>query len=234
MLKEVLDLLNKNFKPKSVFLYGSRARKDFTAKSDFEMGVLFSKENYTERERIKNIVNKKNFSVYPFEYESFISGKIDTPFQKKIYLRELILTGKTISGEKVIEKMKAPQISIIDLIQDLRFNLGYALASMHSHRNGDKISASLEFYKSCLFSTRDLEILKFRTFPTNFNEILNLSNKLNIGEYQKLVEKAFNIRKENAEYEEKDIFLNISYLNKFIEPVLLKLFKEKGNAILLK
>ena len=48
------------------------------------------------------------------------------------------MAGKTLSGEKVIEKMKAPQISIIDLIQDLRFNLGYALASVISYRNGDK------------------------------------------------------------------------------------------------
>ncbi|MEM2089770.1 MAG: hypothetical protein QXL88_01615 [Candidatus Pacearchaeota archaeon] len=99
-------------------------------------------------------------------------------FSKKIYLRELILAGKTISGEKVIEKMKPPPITIIDLIQDLGFDLGYALASVVSHRNGDKITASTEFYKSCLFGTRTLIILKLRVFPLTYNEILKNSKKL--------------------------------------------------------
>lgn len=233
-MEEVLNLLNKNFKPISIFLYGSRARKDFTKRSDFEIGVLFSKENYVGRRKIKKIVNKSGFNIYPFEYETFLKGILDTPFQKKIYLRELILAGKTLSGKKVIEEMKPPQISIMDIIQDLRFNLGYAFASMHSNRNGDKKVASYEFYKSCLFATRDLEILQLRVFPIAFDEILNLSKKLNLGEYQKLVEKAFNCRKGEQEYEEQDIFKNISYLNEFIEPLLLESFENNGNLVLIK
>ena len=232
-MEEILNLLNKNFNPISIFLYGSRARTDFTKRSDFEVGILFSKENYVGRREIKKIVNEKGFSIYPFEYENFLNGVIDTPFQKKIYLRELILSGKTVSGKKVIEKMKPPQISRIDLIQDLRFNLGYAFASMHSNRNGDKKTASYEFYKSCLFATRDLEILKLMVFPITFDEILNLSKRINLGEYQKLVEKTFNARKGEADYEEQDIFKNISYLNEFIEPILLESFEKNGNLVLM-
>ncbi|MCK4730400.1 MAG: nucleotidyltransferase domain-containing protein [Candidatus Aenigmarchaeota archaeon] len=233
-MEEVINLLNKQFNPISIFLYGSRARNDFTEKSDFEIGVLFSKDNCVRRSEIKKVISKEGFNIYPFEYEEFLYGKIDTPFQKKIYLRELILAGKTLSGEKVIEKMKAPQINIIDLIQDLRFNLGYAFASMHSNRNGDKKTASYEFYKSCLFATRDLEILQLRVFPIGFENVLNSSRKLNIGEYQKLVEKAFNVRKGEQEYEEQDIFKNISYLNEFIEPILLNFFEKSKNEILVK
>ena len=195
---------------------------------------FFLKKNYVGISEIKKVISRKGFNIYPFEYEEFLQGKIDTPFQKKIHLRELILTGKTLSGKKIIEKMKAPQIRIIDLIQDLRFNLGYALASFIFHRNGDKITASTEFYKSCLFATKDLEILQLRVFPIAFNDILNFSKKLNLGEYQKLVKKAFNCRKGKQEYEEQDIFKNISYINEFIEPLLLEFFKKNGNVILIK
>ncbi len=228
-MEEIIKLLNKYFNPISIFLYGSRARTDFMKKSDFEIGVFFSKDNYAGRNEIKKIVSNELFNIYPFEYEHFIQGKIDTPFQKNIYLCELILAGKTLSGEKIIEKMKAPQIGIIDLIQDLRFNLGYALASVISHRNGDKKTASYEFYKSCLFATRDLEILQLKVFPIGFNNILNFSKKLNINEYKNLVEKAFNIRKSKQKYKEQDIFKNISYINEFIEPLLLESFEKNKN-----
>lgn len=233
-IKEVIQSIEDNFKPLSIFLYGSRARSDFLKESDFEIGIIFKKENYVGRREIKKTINKKGFSIYPFDYESFIKGKLDTPFQKKIYLKEIISGGKTLSGEKIIESMEAPQISIVDLMQDLRFNLGYALASIISYRNGDEKTTSLEFYKSCLFATRALEILQLRVFPIAFDDILSLSRKLNLGEYQELVEKAFNVRKREQEYKEQDIFKNISYLNDFIEPLLRKFFEEKGNEILLK
>lgn len=233
-MEEIINLLNEDFKPISIFLYGSRARTDFTERSDFEIGVLFSKENYVGRREIKKVVDKKGVNIYPFEYENFLKGKIDTPFQKKIFLRELILSGKTISGEKIIEKMKPPQISVIDLIQDLRFNLGYALASVISHRNKDKKTASTEFYKSCLFGTRNLIILKLKKFPLTYDEILSLSKKLELEDYKKLVKEAYSVRKGGAEYKNKDLFQNISYLNEFIQPMLLEYFERKGNEVIIK
>ena len=232
-MEEVVKLLNQHFKPISIFLYGSRARTDFLKRSDFEIGILFSKDNYVGRSEIKKVVSKKGFNIYPFEYEEFLQGKIDTPFQKKIYLRELITAGKTLSGEKVIEKMKAPQIRIIDLIQDLRFNLGYALASIISHRNGDKITASTEFYKSCLFATRTLIILKLRVFPLTYDEILKKSKQIDLGEYKELVEKAYKVRNGKSEYEDTRLFQNISYLNEFIEPLLLESFEKNSNLTLI-
>src|SRR4030066_1541631 len=118
-MEDVVKLLNEHFKPISIFLYGSRARTDFTNRSDFEIGVLFPKDRYVGRREIGKLVSKEGYNFYPFEYEDFLQGRIDTPFQKKIYMRELVLAGKTLSGEKIIEKMKEPSISIIDLIQDL-------------------------------------------------------------------------------------------------------------------
>ena len=228
-----MNLLNTRLKPISIFLYGSRARTDYLKRSDFEIGVLFSKENYVGRSEIKKLISKKGFNIYPFEYEDFLHGKIDTPFQKNIYLREIILSGKTLSGKKVVEETKPPQISILDLIQELRLNLGYALASVISYRNGENKTASLEFYKSCLFATRTLIMLTLRVFPLTYAEILNLSQNLDLREYKKLVETAYHVRNGKKNHTENDLFHNVSYLNEFIEPLLLDSFNKRGNIIII-
>ncbi len=224
----------KKFKPESIFLYGSRARTDYTKGSDFEVGIIFKKQNYIHRKELKEAIKEKGINVYPFKLKDIKIRVLDTPFQKAIYLRELILAGKTIYGEKIIENIKPPEIKVIDIIQDLRFNIGYAFASMHSYRNGDKKTGAYEFYKSCLYGTRDLEILKLRKFPLSFTEIYELSKKLNLKKYSSLVLNAYKLRQSKTRFEEANIFKNISYLNEFMEPQLIEYFNKKGDKILIK
>ena len=123
---------------------------------------------------------------------------------------------------------------MIDTLQRIRFDLGFALASIISYRNGDKITASLEFSKSCLFGVRCLEILKLKKFPLTYNEIYNLSRKLKLGEYHKLVKDAFNLRLGKIKLKEENLFKNISFLNEFIELKIIKYFERYGNKILIK
>lgn len=233
-LNIVLDKLEKLYSPVSIFLYGSRARKDFLPTSDYEIGILMRKRNYVRRSEIKKSVNVKGFSIYPFEYERFIKYRVDTPFQKSIYLRDLVIGGKTLRGQKVIENMKLPPIKIINILQDLRFTLGFAYASMHSWRNGDKFTASYEFYKSCFYGLRCLEILKLKKFAIGYDEIYRLSKHLKLGEYKDLASTAHKIRHHNAKLQENDIFQNISFLNRFIEPQIIEYFKRNGNKVLIK
>lgn len=218
---------------KSVFLYGSRARADFYADSDYEIGVLMEKDKYISRDEIKKHFDIKGVNIFPFHYEDFIVGNIDTPFQKSIYLREIIDAGKTLAGEKTVENLKLPEIKLVDIIQDIRFNLGYALASTHSHRNGDNATASLHFAKACLFGTRDYIIFKTGKFLTSYDAILSASKELDLQEYQDLPEYAFHLRKRESDIDEKKLFQNISYLNKFIESKLITAFKSEGNKILI-
>ncbi len=230
VLGKIINLCN----PTSVFLYGSRARTDFLKRSDFEIGVLIPENRYFSRSDIKKYIDIPSVSIYTFKLEDFANGIIDTPFQKSVYLRELISAGKTLYGEKVIERMKPPAITIIDLMQDLRFNIGYALASIISHRNHDPKTTSLEFYKSCLFGTRNLVLLKKRKFALTYDEIFLLSKEINLDIYFDLVNTAYQCRLGKTKYSEIDLFKNISYLNKFIEPELVKYFKEYGNKIIIK
>jgi len=224
----------KKLNPKAAFLYGSRARKDYLKNSDYEIGVLFSKKEYLSRSRLKTIFKKyKNFNIYPFEYEKFKKGEIDTPFQKNIYLKEIIEKGKTIVGSEVIENTKAPKIQIIDIIQDIRFNIGRSLDSIICEREGNSKIATSIFSKSCLFGTRDLIILELKKFPVSYDEIYKLSKKLNLREYKKVVENAYEIRK-GGKIQKKYLFENISYLNQFVEKKIVTSYKKYTNKIVIK
>ena len=224
-LQEIIETIDTQLKPVSTILYGSRARTDFLETSDYEIALLFKRENLKTWSDIRDLVNQEGVNIYPFVYEDFLKGKIDAPFQKRIFQRELIVAGKTLSGEKVIENMNPPQIRIIDLIGDLRFNSGYALASVIPFRNIDFETASLLFYKSCLFATRDLVMLEQHKFPTTYDDILRLSEKSNLGIHGELVRKAYDTRMRKSEVEQSDLILNVSYINDHIEPKLLDQYK---------
>jgi hypothetical protein len=226
-LDAVLDKLEA-LNPVSIFLYGSRARSDFLEKSDYETGILFEDKNYHSRSQIAEIVAVSGMSIYPFKLNDFRAYKPDTPFQKNLYMRELIVGGKTIRGQKIIEDMKPPSIKIIDLLQQVRFDMGYGLAALIAYRNNDNRTAALTFSKSCLFSTRCHEILQLERFPLTYDEIYRLSKRLIPDEYRDLLTSAFEVRQDFAKLKPEAIFQNIAYLNQFIEPQILDVYKRQG------
>jgi len=212
--KEIYLVLEKIWvetKPISIFLYGSRARKDFKKESDYEIGIIFDK-NKISRSEIAKMHDLKSLVVYPFLLDDIKNFNIDTPFPKAIYLKELIETGKTFFGEKILENMTAPKIEIIDLIQATSFEIGTAMAAVRSFRTGDLITASINF-KSALFGARILEILELKKFPYTYDEIWKLSKELNLSdEYNQLLDQAIKIR-QGEKIEEKWLFKNITFLN---------------------
>lgn len=231
-IQKLADKLLKFTNAKSVFLYGSRARKDFYDDSDYEIGVLIERDKYVSRSDIRKQFNFTGVNIFPFYYEDFIAGNLDTPFVKTIYMKEIIEAGKTLAGEKIIENLKSPPIYLIDIIQDLRFNLGYSLAATHSYRNGDNVTAALHLAKSCLFGTRDYIIFQRKEFPTSYDDIISASDKLDLQQYSKLPIYAYKLRNRKIEINEQYFFENISYLNQFIEKQLLKAYAKQGNIIL--
>ncbi len=233
-IQKIIDGLINFTNAKSVFLYGSRARTDFYNESDYEIGVLMEKDKYIGRSEIKDKFNFKGINIFPFYYEEFIECNPDTPFVKSIYMKEIIEAGKTLAGEKIIENLKPPEIKLFDVIQDLRFNLGYSLAATHSYRENDNINAALHLAKSCLFGTRDYIILKLKKFPIPFDEIVKLSNNLDLKEYGDLPSYAHKLRRREEKVNEQNLFKNISYLNKFIEKELLEVYNKQGNVVLIK
>jgi len=97
-IEKVLNEIERACEPTSVFLYGSRARTDATSRSDYEIGVLFSESKYVGRSILRDAVKEAGVSVYPFHLQQFLVGNPDTPFNKAIYMREVIVSGKTLRG----------------------------------------------------------------------------------------------------------------------------------------
>lgn len=232
-LDMVLDKIEDVCNPDSVFLYGSRARNDALETSDYEIGVLMRRDRYVSRSSIQREINNSNFNIYPFVLEDFLDGRIDTPFQKTIYLYELIGIGKTLRGQRIIEQMKLPEITLLDLMQSIRFDLGFALASVISQRNEDIKTASVEFYKSCLFGLRCLEIFELKKIVFTYPEIYSLSGEINLDEYTPLISHAYDVRNKSILCETSSLFKNISFLNEFVESRLIKDFRKNGNTKLI-
>lgn len=219
---------------RSVFLYGSRARDDFYPESDYEIGVLIPREKYIGRSAIRDKFNIKDVNIFPFIYEEFMAQNPDTPFVKSIYLREIILAGKTLAGEEIIKKLMPPQISTTDILQELRFNLGYALAATHSYRNNDVDTASLHMAKSCLFATRDLIVLMTGELPLTYDEIVEKAKTINLGKFESLPQYANQLRRREVGLDEQKLFANISYLNQFVENQIIRTLKTDGDITLVK
>lgn len=232
---ELADVVSgiESFNPESVFLYGSRARTDHLKISDHEVGVLFPADRYVGRSELAKAIGREGYSIYPFRLEDFIAGKIDTPFQRAIYMRELVEGGKTIAGKPIIEGLRPSEIKTLDLLQRINFDLGYALAAVMAERNGDNVSAGQEFAKSCLFGIRCLEILQLRQFPLTYDEIYELSSQVTPAEYQQVVDAAFKARQTHEPVPSNLLFKNISLLNQVVQPALLSSFEQQGNSVVL-
>jgi hypothetical protein len=97
----------------------------------------------------------------------------------------------------------------------------------------DDVNSSMEFMKSCLFGTRVLEIFELGKFVFTFDEIYELSKKIDLGEYREVVDYSFWVRGNKARPEEKFLYKNIEYLNKFIKDKIISDYQKEGNKVLI-
>lgn len=227
----ILETIFEKTKPISIFLYGSRARSDFKKDSDYEIGIIYDK-NKTSRSELAKMHTLKNLVIYPFLLAEIKNYDLDTPFPKAIYLKELIETGKTILGEKILENMVPPKITTIDLIERTAFDIATAMAAIRSFRNKDFISTSINF-KSALFGARVLEILKLKKFLYTYDEIYQVSKELDLEqEYRELLDSAMKIRNK-GKIEERYLYKNISFLNQVVMREVKKDYYKNGDRLIL-
>ncbi len=227
----VLESIFNKTKPVAIFLYGSRARSDYKDDSDYEIGIIYEKDKINRSELAK-MHNLKNLVIYPFLLDDIKNHELDTPFPKAIYIKELIDTGKTILGEKILEQIESPKISTVDLVERTTFDIGTAFAAVRSFRNKDLITTAINF-KSALFGARVLEILKLHKFPYTYDEIYQISGELRLeNEYKELLENAIKIRNK-GKIEEKYLYKNISFLNQVVMKEVKCDYYKNGNRIVL-
>ena len=216
------------FSPYSIFIYGSRGRGDSTTDSDYEIGVVFEDNSYTERSIIHESVRLEGVRIYPFKLSEIQSGILNTPFVNSIYLRELIEGGKTIGGKEVIESLTPIPITTLDLVRRIRFDIGYSLAALLSYRSGDTATAFEELSKSCLFGLRTLGILKLKKSISGYDAIYKSKSELTLqDDYLRAIEAAYSIRQGKKDIPIDAIFDNISFLN-YVEAEILEELKLSG------
>ncbi len=229
IIKETIDALAK-FNPKSIFVYGSRGRKDYKPDSDYEIGVIFEEYKYVQRSDVHAAIKNPSVKAYPFKWEELLHGTFDHVFQKSLYLREIIKGGRTIYGEQLIEQIPPLPITTLDLLMRNRFDIGMALAALLSYRSGDLATSMEEFSKSCLLGVRSLIILELKKFPLGYDEIYELSLNIDMNpEYRAVIEAARTVRKNSKAPEIDIVYENISLLDSLIEPKIMAEFSKSGN-----
>ena len=205
-VNDVLDKVNKETSPVSIFIYGSQARGDHIPESDYEVGVLYKEKNKISRSSLSKMHNVKGLNIYPFVYENFTTYQPDTPFPTAFYLRSLFDGGaKTIHGEKVVEEIQPPAITI---------------------------TAKDQLVGSIMYGSRVLLALN-GMFVQRYDDILARIKQSELDdEYKELIEYAMRVRNNKDKIRPEMIFLAISYLNQVVRQQV----KEKlsdGNTIVL-
>jgi predicted nucleotidyltransferase len=234
-LDQICERLVTNFEPKSVFLYGSRARGDEIEGSDYEVGVICTEENKISLNAIKEVIRDKNFSIYPFVFEAMVADNCDIPFVKSIFRRELKLTAKTLCGEKIVENVETTPITIVDVIKSVRFNIGYALSAVLAERSGAHKLAMRQFSNSNLFAVRDYLIVTQKKFYTKYNEITEAGIKETKpgSPWGGLIQSAYDVRNKPGMVYAKLLYDNVSFLNQRVEYLLNDIYKKEGDITVL-
>jgi hypothetical protein len=231
-VENALDKVFELTKPVSIFVYGSRARTDFKPTSDYEIGALYLRDKKPRRSELAKMHNVEGLNIYPFVYEEIVGYNLDTPFPKAIYMKELIGAAKTVFGEEVLEQMDHPEIKLSDLMERIAFDVATGFAAYRSYGTKDLVNVSINF-KSVLFGARVLEIFELNEFPYTYDEIVKLSEKLDLTEeYRNLIKHAAEVRR-GGQIIEQYLFTNISFLNQRIANVLRRDFAKNGDRTIL-
>lgn len=228
LLKKIYD----EFNPESIFLYGSKARTDWVKNSDYEVGILYLSNNKISRSELKKTNPIKNLHLYPFNYDEFLTNDLDTPFPKVVYMWGLITKSKTLYGKKIVENLKLPNITLIDLLEEAVFQLSRAYSAVLSERENDLVNAQAGFSKSALYSARVLLLLENSEFPIEYDQIMKKSLKLPVEEeYKFLIKHAYDVRL-GATLDLQMLYKNISFINKGVVKKIKDRLRD-GNGVVL-
>lgn len=205
----------------SVFLYGSRARGDAFENSDWEIGAVYARERRASRSELARQA-LESMVIYPFAREDLEAGIAVVPFNQAIWLNELVLTARTVAGQKFIETLPRPAITREDIVADVSFSKGRALDAMIAQRQGHVELAKDLLVKSCLLSLRDFVLLHNLDFPLSYNAIAEQSQSLLPEEYRKLLDDVMSVRKGDLQPTLTMTFDNLGLFSDVIEPKLSK------------
>ncbi|MYB39958.1 nucleotidyltransferase domain-containing protein [Candidatus Saccharibacteria bacterium] len=219
------------FGPYSVFLYGSRGRGDHREDSDYEVGVIFEDEKLVRRSLLHEKIRLDAVRIYPFKLSDVLAGEFNNPFVSQIFARELVEgAGKTIYGKQVVEALKLPKITTLDLMQCIRFEVGSAFTALLAYRRGELKVSGREVGKSCFYGLLLYIILKQRKFVFSPEAAYEIGRGLELEErYAKAIKNAHAVYMGSQELRVDVAFENLAFLG-FVEAEILREFELRGIA----
>lgn len=223
--------IKEKLKPRSIFLYGSHSRAEAESGSDFEVGVIRQVKQTWKRHELFAILDRfPTIHGYAFDESDLRAGHVAAPFPETIFIRELIHTGRTIDGEKVIETLKPPPITINHLYGRIHFDLGVAQTAIDAHRRHELKTAKDALIKSCLFGVRTYLMLKTKAFSPTFERIVIEGRATLDKDQAKTLDDVFILRKK-ADVPEQLLFDNLELLSGIREAIE-KSMSEKGDTVI--
>jgi len=202
--------------PTSIFLYRSSARSDQAPSSDIEIGVVFEDESFLGRSTLDSL--GPTARAYPYRLGALRGDRpIETPFQREVFLRDLATSARTIFGQQIVEHIIPPPITVLSATEELRFNIGRALAALLSFRSGDMPTAIDGFSKSCLLGTRVLAMVDNGVFPATYSAIGAESRELDLGRFDEVVHHALELRHAVVPLDRGLVYDNLDYLSAWID-----------------
>jgi hypothetical protein len=231
-VQETVELVGAKSQPVSIFLYGSRAREDFTPKSDYEVGVVYDKEKRWKREELAALNPHREVNFYPFVIEEMRQGVLDTPFPKAFYLKELMMSAQVVWGEQIFESIPQVPIRVVDVLEVLAYEKGYALASVLAMRKNNWELASFLFTKSALYGFKVLLAILQKKFVVDYQETMKLAKGLELySDEQQLLDACEKARYRAINPEMALLYVNITFLNRTI-PTYLHSFADLEAVVL--
>ncbi len=242
LIKSVTQEISEKTEAVSIFLYGSYNTPEYLpGVSDLEIGVIKNSEKSISK-ILREIADENStkdirLRIYSYELGKLKKSTVDTPFTKNVFLRHIILTSKTVWGEKIMENLPLPSITLIDTYREACFSTMRVLSGLFFLRAGNLEEAYEMGYKACLFSTLSLEYL-LGEFPIGLGNIVKASTKLGLEEeWNKLISYAYDLRrnkmKPNKEEMYDFIFKVMTYCNQRVEETIRKELL-KGDKVLVK
>jgi predicted nucleotidyltransferase len=232
-LQTVVNTIVAKTKPVSVFVYGSRARGDFVAASDYEVGVIYPALHRTKREELAELNRVKNLQLYSFSLEDIQAFNTDTPFPKALYHRELVLTALTIWGNDVFASLTPPWVQLADLHEVLAFEKGYALAALLSMRQNEFDLAGGLYFKALIYGLKVLLLATTKRLALGYDEVEKLAQTTDLGEDgHMLLESAMAWRVNNKVIEPDRYYELLTFLNQYVPQQLVIMGTDMNQVVL--
>lgn len=199
----------------SMFVYGSYAR-DNSISNDCEIAVLLDDSNIGSQslKKFEQEFNQDNkIKFFPFSKQKFVNYNIITTFTTPIFYHEIINDGYTVYGDNILENLDYPVITKSDIMRDIGFQIGQAFTALKSYRRNEYKIAIEQTYKSGIFGSRLLYLVKNDELLTGYENIVKKVDEPILYELLKL-------RNNNSKIKESIIHDTLSYLRNDVEVFL--------------